>query len=126
MEVPGQLVDLGLENLIGGDPSRPRYDKVAEGFGCFGAYVEDPAEIGPALSAAVKSGLPAGSPGVVGQGANGRAPGRRPARGGGGGGAPPQPQHQGREPPPEAACDVAGSAAALPTNGLLSTPSLPM
>jgi acetolactate synthase-1/2/3 large subunit len=75
MEVPGQLVDLGLENLIGVDHSRPRYDKVAEGFGCFGAYVEDPAEIQPALAAAVKSGLPAVIQVVVDQGANVLPPG---------------------------------------------------
>jgi thiamine pyrophosphate-dependent acetolactate synthase large subunit-like protein len=75
MEVPGQLVDLGLENLIGVDHSRARYDKVAEGFGCFGAYVEDPAEIQPALAAAVKSGLPAVIQVVVDQGANVLPPG---------------------------------------------------
>jgi acetolactate synthase-1/2/3 large subunit len=75
MEVPGQLVSLGLENLIGVDHSRPRYDKVAEGFGCFGAYVEDPVEIQPALAAAVKSGLPAVIQVVVNQGANVLPPG---------------------------------------------------
>ncbi len=46
-------------NLVGVDHSRPRYDEVAKGFGCFGAYVEDPAEIRPALEAAQRSGLPA-------------------------------------------------------------------
>jgi len=75
MEVPGQLVSLGLENLIGVDHSRPRYDKVAEAFGCFGAYVEDPAEIQPALAAAVRSGLPAVIQVVVDQGANVLPPG---------------------------------------------------
>jgi acetolactate synthase-1/2/3 large subunit len=75
MEVPGQLVELGLENLIGVDHSRARYDKVAGGFGCFGAYVEDPAEIQPALAAAVKSGLPAVIQVVVDQGANVLPPG---------------------------------------------------
>lgn len=75
MEVPGQLVDLGPENLIGVDHSRPRYDKVAEGFGCFGAYVEDPAEIQPVLAAAVKSALPAVIQVVVDQGANVLPPG---------------------------------------------------
>jgi acetolactate synthase-1/2/3 large subunit len=75
MEVPGQLVSLGLENLIGVDHSRARYDKVAEAFGCFGAYVEDPAEIQPALAAAVRSGLPAVIQVVVDQGANVLPPG---------------------------------------------------
>jgi acetolactate synthase-1/2/3 large subunit len=75
MEVPGQLVSLGLENLIGVDHSRARYDKVAEGFGCFGAYAEDPAEIQPALAAAVKSGLPAVIQVAVDQGANVLPPG---------------------------------------------------
>jgi acetolactate synthase-1/2/3 large subunit len=75
MEVPGQLVGLGLENLIGLDHSRARYDKVAEAFGCFGAYVEDPAEIQPALAAAARSGLPAVIQVVVDQGANVLPPG---------------------------------------------------
>ena len=59
MEVAGQLAMLGLENLVGLDHSRARYDKVAEGFGCFGAYVEDPKQVRPALEAAQRSGLPA-------------------------------------------------------------------
>jgi len=59
MEVPGQVLTLGANNLVGVDHSRPRYDEVAKGFGCFGAYVEDPAEIRPALEAAQRSGLPA-------------------------------------------------------------------
>lgn len=36
-----------------------RYDKMAEALGCYGEYVEDPAEIKPALARAFKSGLPA-------------------------------------------------------------------
>ncbi|MEE9618088.1 MAG: thiamine pyrophosphate-binding protein [Anaerolineae bacterium] len=59
MEVPGQILTLGANNLVGVDHSRPRYDEVAKGFGCFGAYVEDPAEIRPALESAQRSGLPA-------------------------------------------------------------------
>lgn len=59
MEAPGQILTLGRDNLVGLDHSRARYDKVAEGFGCFGAFVNDPAQIRPALDAAVKSGLPA-------------------------------------------------------------------
>lgn len=75
MEVPGQLVELGLENLIGVDHSRARYDKVAEAFGCFGAYVEDANGIRPALEAAAKAGLPAVIQVVVDQGANVMPPG---------------------------------------------------
>jgi acetolactate synthase-1/2/3 large subunit len=59
MEAPGQILAFGRDNLVGLDHSRPRYDKVAEGFGCFGAFVDDPAQIRPALDAAAKSGLPA-------------------------------------------------------------------
>ena len=36
-----------------------RYDKMAEALGCHGEYVEDPAQIKPALERAFKSGLPA-------------------------------------------------------------------
>lgn len=36
-----------------------RYDKLAETLGCYGEYVEDPAEIKPALARAFASGLPA-------------------------------------------------------------------
>lgn len=36
-----------------------RYDKMAEALGCHGEYVEDPAQIKPALARAFKSGLPA-------------------------------------------------------------------
>lgn len=36
-----------------------RYDKMAETLGCYGEYVEDPAQIKPALERAFKSGLPA-------------------------------------------------------------------
>ena len=43
MEAPGQILALGRDNLVGLDHSRARYDKVAEGFGCFGAFVNDPA-----------------------------------------------------------------------------------
>jgi acetolactate synthase-1/2/3 large subunit len=75
MEVPGQIRALGADNLVGVDHSRPRYDQVAKGFGCFGAYVEDPAEIRPALEAAAKSGLPAVIQVVVDQEANVYPPG---------------------------------------------------
>jgi acetolactate synthase I/II/III large subunit len=33
-----------------------RFDKIAEGFGCYGEYVEDAAEIGPAIARAYASG----------------------------------------------------------------------
>ncbi|UCH87349.1 MAG: thiamine pyrophosphate-binding protein [Dehalococcoidia bacterium] len=75
MEVPGQLRAFGADNLVGVDHSRARYDQVAKGFGCFGAYVEDPAEIRPALEAAQKSGLPAVIQVVVDQEANVHPPG---------------------------------------------------
>jgi acetolactate synthase-1/2/3 large subunit len=75
MEVPGQIRAFGADNLVGVDHSRARYDQVAEGFGCFGAYVEDPAEIGPALEAAQQSGLPAVIQVVVDQEANVHPPG---------------------------------------------------
>jgi acetolactate synthase I/II/III large subunit len=35
-----------------------RFDKIAEGFGCFGEYVERAEEIGPAIARAFKSGKP--------------------------------------------------------------------
>ena len=76
MEVAGQVRAFGADNLVGVDHSRPRYDQVAKGFGCFGAYVEDPAEIRPALEAAAKSGLPAVIQVVVDQEANVSPPGR--------------------------------------------------
>jgi len=60
---------------VGLDHSRPRYDKVAEGFGCFGAFVNDPAQIRPALDAAAKSGLPAVIQVEVDQEANAWPPG---------------------------------------------------
>jgi acetolactate synthase-1/2/3 large subunit len=75
MEVPGQIQAFGADNLVGVDHSRARYDQVAEGFGCFGAYVEDPAEIRPALEAAQRSGLPAVIQVVVDQEANVHPPG---------------------------------------------------
>jgi len=59
MEAPGQILAFGRDNMVGLDHSRPRYDKVAEGFGCFGAFVNEPEQIRPALDAAAKSGLPA-------------------------------------------------------------------
>lgn len=39
--------------------SPARYDKIAEAFGCFGACVEKPEEVKPALQKAADSGLPA-------------------------------------------------------------------
>jgi acetolactate synthase-1/2/3 large subunit len=75
MEVPGQIQAFGADNLVGVDHSRARYDQVAEGFGCFGVYVEDPAEIRPALEAAQQSGLPAVIQVVVDQEANVHPPG---------------------------------------------------
>lgn len=75
MEVPGQIRDLGPENLVGVEHSRARYDKVAQGFNCFGAYVERPADIRPALEAAQDSGLPAVVQVVVDQEANIYPPG---------------------------------------------------
>src|SRR5262249_16896285 len=37
----------------------PRFEKMAEALGCYGEYVEDPAQIRPALERAFKSGIPA-------------------------------------------------------------------
>jgi thiamine pyrophosphate-dependent acetolactate synthase large subunit-like protein len=68
-------MSLGAENLVGVDHSRARYDKVAQGFNCFGAYVERPAEIRPALEAAQQSGLPAVVHVVIDQDANVYPPG---------------------------------------------------
>lgn len=75
MEVPGQIRAFGADNLVGVDHAPARYDQVAKAFGCFGAYVEDPAEIRPALEAAAKSGLPAVIQVVADQEANVHAPG---------------------------------------------------
>jgi len=75
MEAPDQILTFGRDNLVGVDHSRARYDKVAEGFGCFGAFVDDPAQIRPALDAAVQSGLPAVIQVEVDQEANVWAPG---------------------------------------------------
>ena len=47
------------EYYVNCEHSPVRYDKVAEAMGCFGAYLESPAELGPALKAAHDSGLPA-------------------------------------------------------------------
>lgn len=75
MEVPGQVASFGPGKLVGVDHSKARYDQVAKGFGCFGAYVEDPAEIRPALEAAAQSGLPSVIQVVVDQEANVQPPG---------------------------------------------------
>ena len=46
-------------NKPGRDLGYTRYDKMAEALGCHGEYVEDPAEIRPALERALKAGVPA-------------------------------------------------------------------
>jgi len=46
-------------NKPGRDLGYTRYDKMAEGLGCHAEYVEEPAQIRPALERAFKSGIPA-------------------------------------------------------------------
>lgn len=54
-----QLRDYGPDRLIGCELDSTRYDLAAEGLGCHGEHVTDPAELDAALDRAVKSGLPA-------------------------------------------------------------------
>src|SRR6202008_262974 len=46
-------------NKPGRDLGYTRYDKMAEGLGCYGEYVEDPKQIRPALERAFAAGKPA-------------------------------------------------------------------
>lgn len=47
------------ERYIGVDIGNPRFDKYAELFGAWGAYVEHPDQIGDAVTAALQCGKPA-------------------------------------------------------------------
>jgi acetolactate synthase-1/2/3 large subunit len=49
----------GTDSDAGRAIGHPRYDKMAEGLGAFGEYVEDPADIRPAIERAFASGRPA-------------------------------------------------------------------
>jgi acetolactate synthase-1/2/3 large subunit len=55
----GQLVAYGEARAVATGLSYARYDRVVEALGGFGAYVEHPDELAPALQAAFSSGLPA-------------------------------------------------------------------
>jgi acetolactate synthase-1/2/3 large subunit len=50
---------LGIERPTATSLALTRYDKVVEALGGYGEFVEDPAQIGPALERAFASGLPA-------------------------------------------------------------------
>jgi acetolactate synthase I/II/III large subunit len=55
----GQVELYGADRAVATDLGYVRYDKVVEALGGFGAYVERAEDIGPALDAALASGLPA-------------------------------------------------------------------
>jgi acetolactate synthase-1/2/3 large subunit/sulfoacetaldehyde acetyltransferase len=46
------------ERYVGADTTNPRFDKYAELFGGRGFYVDDPADVGPALQEALASDIP--------------------------------------------------------------------
>ena len=54
-----QLRDFGPQRMIGCELNATRYDQVATALGCYGAHVERPEEMAPALDAALASGRPA-------------------------------------------------------------------
>jgi acetolactate synthase-1/2/3 large subunit len=49
----------GVDRVFATRLGQARYDEVAKGFGCFGAYVTDLADLRPAVEAALASGRPA-------------------------------------------------------------------
>ncbi|MGE0621266.1 MAG: thiamine pyrophosphate-binding protein [Pseudomonadales bacterium] len=59
MCVHGQQAMFGANRLVVTTLGESRYDKVAEGFGCVGAFVDDVDGIGPAVRQALDSGRPA-------------------------------------------------------------------
>ena len=59
MCVHGQQAMYGGNRLVVTTLGEGRYDQVAEGFGCFGAYVEQVGDIASAVSQALASGKPA-------------------------------------------------------------------
>ena len=59
MEEIGQIVELGPENTIGCRQWPTRWDKVAEGLGAYGQYVDNRDDLKEALTRAKESALPA-------------------------------------------------------------------
>jgi acetolactate synthase-1/2/3 large subunit len=59
MCVHGQQSMYGGNRLVVTKLGEGRYEQVAEGFGCFGAYVERPADVGAAVRKALASNRPA-------------------------------------------------------------------
>jgi acetolactate synthase-1/2/3 large subunit len=61
----GQVEIYGEERTVATGLAYTRYDKVAEAVGCFGAYVETTAQLGPAFDAAFAASERDGVPAVV-------------------------------------------------------------
>ena len=59
MCVHGQRSMFGSNRLVVTTLGESRYDKVAEGFGCFGAFADDLSDIGTAVEQALASNKPA-------------------------------------------------------------------
>ena len=59
MCVHGQTAMFGGNRLVVTELGESRYDLVAEGFGCYGAYAERPEQVRAAVAAALASGRPA-------------------------------------------------------------------
>ena len=59
MSAHGQDLIYGENQRVVSELGATRYDLAAAGFGCHAEYVEDPAEIGPAIERAFASGRPA-------------------------------------------------------------------
>ncbi len=59
MCVHGQRSMFGENRLVATTLGESRYEKVAEGFGCFAAYADNLDDIGPAVRAALDTGKPA-------------------------------------------------------------------
>jgi len=59
MTLHGQQSMYGDNRVVVTRLGDSRYEKVAEGFGCHGEYIESVEEIGPAMKRALESGLPA-------------------------------------------------------------------
>ncbi len=60
MELPSQIIELGgTDKQIGVRTSEVRYDRIAEGFGCAGFFVDRPEAIRPTLERACQADRPA-------------------------------------------------------------------
>jgi acetolactate synthase-1/2/3 large subunit len=59
MCVHGQRAMFGSNRLVVTTLGDSRYDEVAQGFGCHGTFVDRLEDIGPAVTEALASGLPA-------------------------------------------------------------------